>query len=294
MYDECEYNGVAELSQQQKLAHYQTVLTPQSEDQDFLLSLPDPQPFGRFIAQTRDYLERYPLALIGEVGLDKSFRIPENWLPEDDRPDDALTPGGREGRRLSPYRVSLDHQRKVLTSQLRLAGEMQRAVSCHGVAAHGVLYETIAATWKGHERKVTSKRERRKNDGAAATDDTISTEPTPFPPRLCLHSFSGPAETVKQYLAPTVPCEIFFSFSTTINTWSESGSGKVEAAVNAIPDNRILMESDLHTAGDRMDGYLEDITRKLCQVKGWELEHGMRQLRRNWLRFALGVSDSTL
>nr|POE94393.1 cut9-interacting protein scn1 [Quercus suber] len=300
MFDEDGYAGATALSREQKIAHYQSVLTPTSEDEHFLSALPDPQPFGHFVEQTRGYLRRYPLALIGEVGLDRSFRIPEAWLPEEaEQRDNALTPGGREGRKLSPYRVSIEHQRKVLTAQLRLAGEMQRAVSCHGVAAHGLVYDTIAATWKGYERKLASKRERRKADGAGHLEDApvdkdepLSKSAKPFPPRICLHSFSGPAETVKQYLAPSTPCEIFFSFSVTINAWSDDGNGKVEAAVKAVPDDKLLVESDLHTAGQRMDGYLEDIIRKLCQIKNWELEDGIRQLGDNWMRFVLGSSTN--
>lgn len=298
MFDEAEYQGSDNLSDEQKVAHYQDVLTPRSEDIDFLRALSPPRPFGHFINQTRDYLERHPLALVGEVGLDRSFRIPEAWLPEQvDQRNDALTPGGREGRKLSPYRVSMEHQKKVLTAQLRLAGEMRRAVSCHGVQAHGVVYETIAATWKGHEKNVPSKRQRKRQEAAEklgaepspSNDEPASSHgPKPFPPRICLHSFSGPAETVKQYIAPSVPCDMFFSFSTTINSWAESGDGKVEAAVRAVPDDRVLVESDLHTAGEKLDAYLEEIVCKICQVKGWELEDGVRRLKENWRRFVFG------
>ncbi|KAK3680689.1 Cut9-interacting protein scn1 [Vermiconidia calcicola] len=301
MFDEVEYNGASSLSPEQKVAHYQSVLNPRSEDETFLRSLPEPRPFGHFLGQTRSYLERYPLALVGEIGLDRSFRIPEAWLPAQvEGRDEALTPGGREGRKLSPYRVSMDHQRKVLLAQLNLAWEMQRAVSVHGVQAHGIVYETLAETWKGHERRVPSKKERKKQEAAvkvnaesapnaeAAAETSSSSGAKPYPPRICLHSFSGPAETLKQYTAPSVPCEIFFSFSTTINSWSDSGDGKVEAAVRAIPDERILVESDLHTAGENMDSHLEDIVRMLCKVKSWELEHGVKQLGKNWRSFALG------
>ncbi|KAM3423706.1 hypothetical protein BST61_g1118 [Cercospora zeina] len=297
MFDQGEYGNASALSSDQKVAHYQSVLTPKSEDVDFLQSLPDPRPLGHFLAQMRQYLRRYPLALVGEVGLDRSFRIPQSWLPDQqDGRDEGLTPGGREGRKLSPYRVSMEHQKKVLLAQLALAGELQRAVSCHGVQAHGVVYETLAQTWEGHERKFVSKREQKRAEAAKkATAESEEDErsedeprPQPYPPRICLHSFSGPAETVKLYLAPSVPCDIFFSFSTTINAWSEDGQGKVEAAVNSVPDDRILIESDLHTAGERMDRYLEEAVKKICQVKGWDLEDGVRTLARNWRRFALG------
>lgn len=306
IFEEKEYNGQSSLDAAQKISHYENVLTPPPTSHDFLHALPDPQPLGAFIARTRTYLTRYPLALIGEVGLDRSFRIPEAWLPEQaGGRDESLTPGGREGRRLSPYRVSMHHQKKILLAQLALAGEMHRAVSCHGVQAHGILYETVAQTWKGCERKVVSKRdlkkkkalaeriegvdeEKEKEEEEEREDSMNATTPTSYPPRLCLHSYSGPAETIAQYVAPSVPCEVFFSFSTTINTWTEEGNGKVEAAVAAVPDERILVESDLHTAGHRVDRHLEEIVRKICQVKGWGLESGVRRLGRNWGRFAFG------
>ncbi|KAI7335478.1 Metallo-dependent hydrolase [Hortaea werneckii] len=303
MFDEAEYEGASTLTPEQKVSHYQEVLTPKSDDREFLLALPDPRPFRDFIGQTKEYLRRYPLALVGEVGLDRSFRIPEAWLPEQaQQRDDSLTPGGREGRRLSPYKVSIDHQRKVLLAQLHLAGEMQRAVSVHGVAAHGLVHDTLAETWKGYEKKGQSRKERKKAaeaTGAVQADtadcgESLQPEtPKPYPPRVCLHSFSGPAETVKQYTASHVPCEVFFSFSTTINAWADRDSdrpktGKVEAAVLQVPDDRILIESDLHTAGERMDHYLAEIIIKICEVKGWELEDGVKRLGENWRRFMFG------
>ena len=81
---------------------------------------------------------------------------------------------------------------------------------------------------------------------------------------------------------------MLFRSSTSINSWSETGDGKVEAAVRAVPDDRLLMESDLHTAGYRMDQYLEEIVRRLCKVKGWSIEAGVRRLGDNWRRFVTG------
>lgn len=301
MFDDTAYDGAQSLSNEQKIQHYQAVLTPKSDNTDFLLALPDPRPFSHFLATTKEYLQKYPLALIGEVGLDKQFRIPEAWMPEQKGSrDDALTPGGREGRKLSPYRVSMEHQRKVLLAQLRLAGEMGRAVSCHGVQAHGVVFETLSETWKGHERKAPSKRERKreaalqKTQGSAAEDDEHDPEssdvgPKPYPPRICLHSFSGPADAVRQYLKAPSPADIFFSFSTVINFGS--GSAKTEATIKEVPAEKILVESDLHMAGDRMDSYLEEIIRKICELKGWGLEEGVKQLGRNWKRFIFGLVD---
>ena len=297
MFDEADYGGARTLSSEQKVQHYQSVLSPASDDIDFLKALPNPRPFGEFLGQSRSCLERFPLALVGEVGLDRGFRIPEDWLPDQsEQRNEALTPGGREGRKLSPYKVSMDHQKRVLTAQLRLAGELQRAVSVHGVQAHGIVYDTLAATWKGHERHVPSKRELKRQHeaeklGAEIKEPAETAEtpgPKPYPPRACMHSYSGSAEAVKQYVAPSVPCQVFFSFSTTINGWTSNGDGKVEAAVKAVPDDRILVESDLHTAGERMDGYLEEVVQKICEVKEWDLENGVKQLGSNWRAFVLG------
>lgn len=284
MYDDTDGSAVPEHTE-----HYQRVLQPTPEDEDFLRELRLPQSLTGYLQTTRWYLERHPNALIGEVGLDRAMRIPENTTEgRAVDPEPGLTPGGRENRRLSPYRIDMAHQAKILVAQLRLAGEMQRAVSVHGVAAHGFLYDTLEGTWKGHERrKINRKEQKRMHPDDLREQDRAA--PKPFPPRICLHSFSGPAETVKQYLRKTVPVEIFFSFSMVVNF--SHGSQKAVEAMKAVPDDRILIESDLHRAGERMDGLLEEVTRLVCEVKGWELEAGVRQLARNWKHFALGIDN---
>ncbi|KAL1305436.1 hypothetical protein AAFC00_002319 [Neodothiora populina] len=297
MFDDKSYADLTTLSDDQKIAHYQSVLTPRSDDHVFLLALPEPRPLSEFLDRTREYLRQYSLALIGEVGLDKGFRIPEAWLPgQTQERDDSLTPGGREGRKLSPYRVSMEHQKTVLLAQLKLAGEMGRACSVHGVQAHGLVYDTLAETWKGHEKKVVSKREKKREAGAQAqaqrhdpdeAEDPPKLQATPYPPRICLHSYSGSPDAVKQYFNPAIPADIFFSFSSVIN-FSTPAAVKTEEVVKAVPDDNILVESDLHTAGDRMDGYLEEIVRKVCEIKGWEIEYGVKRLGDNWKRFVFG------
>jgi len=299
MFDDDAYDRATTLSAAQKMEHYQSVLTPRSDDEDFLQALPDPRPFSHFLDETRSYLAKHPIALVGEVGLDKSFRIPQAWLPEQKSArDDALTPGGRERRQLSPYRVSMDHQRKVLLAQLRLAGEMGRAVSVHGVQAHGYVFDTLSQTWAGHERKTVSRREQKREANLqkanASGQDGEEAKPKegaakPYPPRVCLHSYSGPPEPIKQYTHPAIPVDMFFSFSTAINFGH--ATDKTENAIRAVPNDRILVESDLHIAGERMDQHLEDIVRKICDLKDWSLEDGVRQLARNWKRFVFGKAS---
>lgn len=296
----------------QKVAHYAAVLTPSpSEDLKFIQSLPTPKRLSVFISETRDRLHRLPRALVGEIGLDKSFRLPGAWTVEEiDKRDEEITPGSREGRRLSPHKVKVDHQRRILMAQLRLAGEMQRPVSIHSVQAHGAVYELLKELWAGHERVVMSRREREKQqdvEGAFSSDEDEdeehaiggepvhkSTEDTqnyraarPFPPRICMHSYSGPVEPIRQFLNKSNPSDVYFSFSTVIN-FAGAPARKVGDVMQALPDDRILVESDLHVAGPQMDDYLEEAARKICELRGWELRHGVQQLADNWRRFVFG------
>ncbi|KAI1107436.1 hydrolase [Jackrogersella minutella] len=309
IYDDLSSNSVYDGSPTGKIAHYDEVLapSPSSKDVSFSEGLPEPRALSKFLEETKCRLEKHPTALIGEVGLDKVFRLPQNWTSTDEiKRDEGLTPGGREGRKLSPHRVHIAHQAAILQAQLRLAGEMGRAVSVHGVQAHGVLYDTIAKLWKGHEKPVLSRRKQRRiaegaEDFSSSSEDEDEGDvnssnktrakpeqgPKPYPPRICLHSFSGPSDVAKQYLHPSIPAKVYFSFSIVIN-WNTGGGDKAEEAIRAVPDDRILAESDLHIAGEEMDQYLEEVCRKICEVKGWGLREGVEQLGRNWREFISG------
>jgi Tat protein secretion system quality control protein TatD with DNase activity len=300
LYDETKYEGRNSLSQREKADHYRQILTPSLDDEAYLQSLPDPSPMGIYLARMKVMLEKYPVALLGEVGLDRSFRIPEPWQLKGQakQRDAGKTEGGREQRKLSPYRVSIDHQKVILLAQLRLAGQMQRAASVHGVQAHGHVYDALAEVWKGYENHVPSQRDRKKLASAISRNaepvedesasDEVANVLRPFPPRICLHSYSGSADAISRYLAPTVPCEVFFSFSTTINSWADDRSGKVEAAVKAVPDDKVLVESDLDTAGENMDAALKEAVLKICEIRNWPIEDGVKRLGENWRRFVFG------
>jgi Tat protein secretion system quality control protein TatD with DNase activity len=294
-----------------KLAHYKSVLIPSPEDEMFIQSLPDPKPLSVLIEETRTRLVANPVALVGEIGLDKAFRLPGAWLPDEIGTRNAsLTPGSREGRRLSPYRVRLDHQKAVLKAQLRLAGKLHRAVSIHSVQAHGTVLELLQELWVGHEREVLSHRERRRRRSVAGAYDTSDIdeenqdEPArpasrvfrsfpesrpalPFPPRICMHSYSGPAEPLRQFLRQSVPSDVYFSFSSVIN-FSNASSEKVIEVIKVLPADRLLVESDFHCAGPQMDDRLEEVTRRVCLLRGWTLEEGVRQLAENWKHFVFG------
>ena len=281
-----------------KYSHYKKVLTGKVEDEELIEGFPEPRPLSDLISRTRQYLEEYPQAMIGEIGIDRSFRIPVNSSPANQLDEDSgLTPGGREGRLLSVHRVQMDHQKAILKAQLNLAGQMSRAVSVHGVAAHGVLFDTLRDTWKGYEKPVMSNQLRKRRASVSQAhahepDDRPEApgeapKPKPYPPRICLHSYSGPPEQLNQYLSPEVPATVFFSFSQVIN-FSTSAAAKAEEVIKALPQDRILVESDLHCAGERMDGLLEKMVREVCRIRQWSLEDGVKILGDNWHNFAYG------
>lgn len=296
------------LTGEEKIQHYKSVLqpfreNPSEEDRQIFLSLPDPTPFSTFLAQTRQHLERFPYALVGEIGLDRSFRIPESWTSNSSlwaTRNHNLTPGGREGRRLTPFRCGPVHQKKICRMQLQLAAELGRGVSVHGVQAHGLVFEVLSELWKGSEKEVMSKRERKKrgqdhpsveNDVGAGDTKEGEWKTYQYPPRICLHSYSGNASNFKQYLHPSIPAQIFASFSTAINlgdALEDETPAAFEEVVKAVPDHAVLVESDLHTAGEEMDRRMEDIVRRICKVKGWSLEDGVQRLGSNWRAFAFG------
>ncbi|CVK93442.1 related to Cut9 interacting protein scn1 [Fusarium mangiferae] len=273
-----------------KQAHYNAVLQP-APSPDFVASLPCPIAISSFLSATESRLSANPCVLVGEIGLDKAFRLPEPWLTSKHvERDSTLTPGGREGRQLSPYRVKIEHQRDVLAAQLRLAAKTGRAVSVHGVQAHGVLYETLAATWKGHEREVITRRKRRLVASGAEdfSDEDDDGSEKPYPPRICLHSFSASVEVLRQYLNRAIPARIFVSLSTAVNLSTDASRNKTDDVLRALPDDSILVESDLHIAGEQMDSALEDMYRHVCEVKGWNLDEGAKKIAKNYEEFIFG------
>ncbi|PPQ63830.1 hypothetical protein CVT24_009779 [Panaeolus cyanescens] len=107
--------------------HYRSLLLPQSskdasleaEFEKLLPHLPEPRPLKDVIAEVRANLTDIPRAFIGEVGLDRSFRVPYDY---------HATP-----RELTSFSIPLQHQLVILEAQLDLAVELERNVSIHSV-----------------------------------------------------------------------------------------------------------------------------------------------------------------
>lgn len=325
--DDLKQLSVKEL----KTVHYKRVLTSNPTD-ELISALPEPKKLSEALNEIREYLERFPVALVGEIGLDRGFRIPHpletSFIQEHSELEEAGRAPGQdeESKRLSPHKISMAHQKIVFVAQLKLAGELERAVSVHGVQCHGALFDTFRDLWKGHELVVESKKEmkrrRRKGEdgheylpdfvfiGDDSSEDEDDDEdwlttrksnipppaprPKPFPPRVCLHSFSAPLQTLQQYLnQPTpklqYPSQVYFSFSTTVNARSERGHmSKIMDTIKGVPNDRVLIESDLHTAGEDMDKALEGAVRLIAEVRGMEISDCASRLGTNWREFVFG------
>ncbi|KAG7407660.1 Cut9-interacting protein scn1 [Fusarium oxysporum f. sp. rapae] len=109
-----------------KEQHYKAVLSPAPTDAAFWRDLPVPIALSTFIAETRARLLEDPFAMVGEIGLDKPFRLPMQWTDPKPEPDPDRTPGGRQRRPLSQHRINLAHQKAVFMTHLKLAGELGR------------------------------------------------------------------------------------------------------------------------------------------------------------------------
>jgi Tat protein secretion system quality control protein TatD with DNase activity len=298
-----ELRGLAAEEGELKRRHYGRVLVPAPEA-SFVTLLPPPRPRSVVLAEVAANLGAFPHALVGEIGMDRGFRLPYPGL------GDTST-----RRKLSPHRVSMSHQKLIFVLQLRLAGEFSRPVSVHGVQCHGAVFDTFRELWRGHEvprerQKDRRRRRRRKEEADGGYEILPDVAPEdweeekegeegndvkPFPPRICMHSFSAPLETLRQYLAPptpdsSYPSEMFFSFSTTINARPGKGQqpARIAETVAEVPREKVLVESDLHTAGEDMDCALQEAVRLVCRVKQWEVREGVETLGKNWRRFVFG------
>ncbi|SHO78370.1 Similar to S.cerevisiae protein YMR262W (Protein of unknown function) [Malassezia sympodialis ATCC 42132] len=107
--------------------HYEALLGPNVAE--LLPHLPPPVSLTEALAQLEAYLVAHPHALVGEVGLDRSFRIP---LPQ------------TSPRRLSRCQTPLAHQLAVLRAQIALACRYGRSVSMHSVRAAGPTLDLLA------------------------------------------------------------------------------------------------------------------------------------------------------
>lgn len=112
--------------------------------------------------------------------------------------------------------------------QVALAAEFQRPVSVHCVKGYGHLLDFFAS---------------------------LSATPEACPPKVMLHSYGGSVEEIPRFCKlGGIGSRFYFSFSHAINHRTPQ---KLRARVAAVPDDRLLLESDQVThaaAADRIMG----------------------------------------
>eukprot|EP00741_Cyanophora_paradoxa_P007896 tig00001224_g7639.t1 len=145
-------------------------------------------------------------------------------------------------------------QLAVFRRQLAIAAELRRPVSMHCVRAMGPATEVL--------RELAARGQ--------------------LPPRVMFHSYTGSPDAVNQLRKISRAAEerFYFSFSEALN----GRSGKGAAAVAAVPDDRLLIESDLHRT-PAIDPAMAGSLRLVAEAKGWSLAEAARRTRENAERF---------
>lgn len=195
-----------------------------------LTSETDENPVDNLLKNLRIILEKYPRALVGEIGLDGVAVHPET-------------------KELYNEKVQVE----LFVGQWKLAAEMNRPVSVHCVKNFALFFETVR---------------------------TI----VPAPPKVMMHSFTGSAEFAEQLMRiPQLKDKIYFSYSKVINL----RSWKCKKVIKQLPDNRILVESDLHCCTGIEEGLL-DMIAVIKSAKNWDINQAKQQIEKNSIDFFEG------
>ncbi|TFK41833.1 hypothetical protein BDQ12DRAFT_677235 [Crucibulum laeve] len=131
-----------------KEEHYKKLLLESSKSSTtdieaftkLLPMLPDPMPLSEMLADLRKSFSLFPeKSMLGEVGLDRIFRIPYDYFANP--------------RQLTPFTIPIDHQTAILEAQLDLAVELGRNVSIHSVKSQLATIELLTRMQKKHGTK---------------------------------------------------------------------------------------------------------------------------------------------
>ncbi|CAO1639063.1 unnamed protein product [Sympodiomycopsis kandeliae] len=233
--------------------HYRSLFsdcgeTSLKELEMILPHLPPPRSLQDVLAEVRDNLERFPDALLGEVGLDRAFRVPmsksaikyqpsEQHLLQSEPQDNSRTSeqsgtpgqGGNShtlalrGKSLSSLTIPIDHQYSILLAQISLAISLGRNISMHSVKSSDSTLHLLEDCC------------RRFNGLHCKSFRSIS---------LDLHSCTLSSEVASRIIQ--LHPNVYISFSSTIN--KEGSQKSLPALLLEIPPSRILIESDWHTS----------------------------------------------
>ncbi|KAJ2779837.1 Cut9-interacting protein scn1 [Coemansia interrupta] len=163
----------------------------------------------------------------------------------------------RESNQVYPFEPQIG----LLKEHLRLACELNVPVSLHCVRAFGALADVLR---DGQERKT-------------------------LPPHIMLHSYSGSADMLRQmFCRGELGGRIYVSFSQFVNGRNVE---KSKQCIQAVPEDRILVESDLHDAAAASEA-LDSVIGLVSQARGWSADEARERLADNSRRFFLRHGQS--
>ncbi|ETS62414.1 hypothetical protein PaG_03502 [Moesziomyces aphidis] len=212
--------------------------------------LPDPISLRDVCDEIEGNFERFPNALLGEVGIDRAFRIPRrawNYDPQKTAEDKADQP------RLTRLKTPQAHQMSILRAQIEVALRFKRNISLHSVQAAGLTVDLLSSL--------------RNTD--LASFGAI---------RLSLHSCTMDTNVVKSIAKKHA--NVYVGFSSTINRKQILQ----KECLAGVDRTRALMESDHHTVRN-IPACLLQASRYFADLHGLSLEAAAQQLRSNWNAF---------
>jgi TatD DNase family protein len=156
-------------------------------------------------------------------------------------------------------RYPMDEQMYYFSKQMEIAAKLKRPVSIHSVQTHGIMLDYF--------KQLDEKYRKLKVDCV--------------PPNIMMHSFSGSQEIAKALLQlKGIGSRFYFSFSYVVN----SRSLKLKQNIAVIPEDRILLESDVHSVL-QVDEAMRLIIEFISSCKGWDIDTTIQKTTQNTLRF---------
>ncbi|KAK5580710.1 hypothetical protein RB653_000734 [Dictyostelium firmibasis] len=145
-----------------------------------------------------------------------------------------------------------DSQMKVFKDQIEIANELGRLVSLHCVQLQGKLLTFF---------------------------QSLSIDK--FPPSIALHTFGGKPATVDQFckMASGKGDRFYFGLS-----FINLSSSKVDKLIQAIPDDRLLLESDQNSPTEAEPSMFK-LIQKVSSSKNWTIQKTIEQTTLNTINF---------
>ncbi|KAJ3015112.1 UNVERIFIED_CONTAM: hypothetical protein HDU68_012878 [Siphonaria sp. JEL0065] len=212
-------------------------------------------------------LELNSSALVGEIGL-----------------DGVATHTG------TSTKYDMDTQYSLFTQQWVIAASLKRPVSIHAVGCFGRLEGFFKEQLEGVPKDLSKKQRHMLKKARELDEEREERDPNThpslvkWPPAIMLHSYSGSTESIRNILRyPTpVASRFYFSFSYFVN--SRTPFERMKEKILAVPDDRILVESDLDNVGSVDDACALALD-LVARAKGWTLEDAALRTGRNAVRF---------